>query len=142
MVCPSCLTTNIRLQRVKTAGRLISIHACSNYKEQKLALYVQDHCQYRPAVISITGFRPHSKTIHFAPLFFTLKKFALGRDRPDFLTIGLNKDNHTVHGPTHLQEGGALPGSTPKRFPRPPLRSGYLIADWLVGRGHWTLPHP
>jgi hypothetical protein len=86
------------------------------------ALYAQDYRQYPPVVTSAIGFRQHGKTVYFASLFYTLKKLSLARDWPDFFTMGLDEDSlDTVYGNAHLLEGGALPDSTPKNFPRPTM---------------------
>jgi hypothetical protein len=121
MLCPFCLA-DVKFKQVKPSGRLTSIYVCSDCNEQTPALYVQDYRKYRPVVISATGFRQHGKTVYFAALFYTLKKLTLARDWPDFFTMGLNEDSlDTVYGNARLLEGGALPDSTPKNFPRPTM---------------------
>ncbi|NJN98061.1 MAG: hypothetical protein HC875_30265 [Anaerolineales bacterium] len=121
MLCPFCLS-DVKFKQTKPNGSLASIYLCSDCKEPAPALYVQDYRQYPPVVISATGFRQHGKTVYFAALFYTLKKLSLARDWPDFFTMGLNEDSlDTVYGNVRLLEGGALPDSTPKNFPRPTM---------------------
>jgi hypothetical protein len=121
MLCPFCLA-DVKFKPKKLSGSPASIYLCSDCKEQAPALYVQDYPKYRPVVVSATGFRQHGKTVYFAALFYTLKKLTLARDWPDFFTMGLNEDSlDTVYGNARLLEGGALPDSTPKNFPRPTM---------------------
>jgi hypothetical protein len=121
MLCPFCLA-DVKFKSKKLAGNPASIYLCPECNEQAPALYVQDYRQYPPVVVSATGFRQHGKTVYFAALFYTLKKLSLARDWPNFFTMGLNEDSlDTVYGNARLLEGGALPDSTPKNFPRPTM---------------------
>jgi hypothetical protein len=121
MLCPFCLA-DIKFKTKKLSSSPASIYVCTDCNEQAPALYVQDYRKYRPVVVSATGFRQHGKTVYFAALFYTLKKLTLARDWPDFFTMGLNEDSlDTVYGNARLLEGGALPDSTPKNFPRPTM---------------------
>ncbi|MFN8454382.1 MAG: hypothetical protein U0401_06880 [Anaerolineae bacterium] len=121
MLCPFCLA-EVKFKTKKLANHPASIYLCPECNEQVPALYKQDYGQYPPVVVSATGFRQHGKTVYFAALFYTLKKLSLARDWPDFFTMGLNEDSlDTVYGNARLLEGGALPDSTPKNFPRPTM---------------------
>ncbi len=121
MLCPFCLA-DVRFKREKLTSHPASIYLCPNCREQIPALYAQDHRRYPPVVISATGFRQHGKTVYFAALFYTLKKLTLARDWPEFFTMGLNEDSlDTVYGNARMLEGGVLPDSTPKNFPRPTM---------------------
>ncbi len=121
MLCPFCLA-DVRLKQEKVTGHLASIYLCPNCNEQVPALYAQDYRKYPPVVISAVGFRQHGKTVYFASLFYTLKKLTLARDWPEFFTMGLDEDSlDTVYGNARMLEGGVLPDSTPKNFPRPTM---------------------
>lgn len=121
MLCPFCLA-DVKFKLEKAAGNLAFIYLCPNCNEQVPALYSQDYRKYRPVVVSAIGFRQHGKTVYFASLFYTLKKLTLARDWPDFFTMGLDEDSlDTVYGNARMLEGGRLPDSTPKNFPRPTM---------------------
>ncbi|MBN1993202.1 MAG: hypothetical protein JW953_10900 [Anaerolineae bacterium] len=121
MLCPFCLA-DVKFKRQKLTGQPASIYLCPNCNEQVPALYAQDYRQYLPVIISAVGFRQHGKTVYFASLFYTLKKLTLARDWPEFFTMGLNEDSlDTVYDNARMLEGGALPDSTPKNFPRPTM---------------------
>jgi hypothetical protein len=121
MLGPFCLA-DVKFKPKRLSGSPASLYLCSDCKEQAPALYVQDYPKYRPVVVSAVGFRQHGKTVYFAALFYTLKKLTLARDWPDFFTMGLNEDSlDTVYGNARPLEGGALPDSTPKNFPRPTM---------------------
>ncbi len=122
MLCPFCLADVRKFQQKKLSRGLASAYLCPNCNEQAPALYVQDNRKYPPVVISAVGFRQHGKTVYFASLFYTLKKLTLARDWPEFFTMGLNEDSlDTVYGNVKMLEGGVLPDSTPKNFPRPTM---------------------
>ena len=121
MLCPFCLTP-VSFKQAKPAGLPAFIYLCPNCNEQVPALYAQDYRRYPPVVTSAVGFRQHGKTVYFAALFYTLKKLTLARDWPEFFTMSLNEDSlDTIYGNARLLEGGALPDSTPKNFPRPTM---------------------
>jgi hypothetical protein len=121
MLCPFCLA-DVRFRKKKLPHTPASIFLCPECNEQVPALYAQDYRKYPPVVISATGFRQHGKTVYFAALFYTLKKLTLARDWPEFFTMGLDEDSlDTVYGNARMLEGGVLPDSTPKNFPRPTM---------------------
>lgn len=121
MLCPFCLA-DTKFKKQKLANSLASAYVCPDCNEQVPALYAQDYRKYPPVVTSAIGFRQHGKTVYFASLFYTLKTLTLARDWPDFFTMGLNEDSlDTVYGNARLLQGGALPDSTPKNFPRPTM---------------------
>lgn len=121
MLCPFCLA-DVKFKQAKLTRNPASIYLCPDCNEQAPALYIQDYRKYPPVILSATGFRQHGKTVYFAALFYTLKRLTLARDWPDFFTMGLNEDSlDTVYGNARLLEGGALPDSTPKNFPRPTM---------------------
>lgn len=121
MLCPFCLADE-RIKQQKLPNSLASAYICPNCNEQAPALYAQDNKKYPPVVISAIGFRQHGKTVYFASLFYTLKKLTLARDWPEFFTMSLNEDSlDTVYGNVRMLEGGTLPDSTPKNFPRPTM---------------------
>jgi hypothetical protein len=121
MLCPFCLA-DVRFKRQRLAANQNSVYLCPACSEQSPALYAQDYRKYPPVVVSAVGFRQHGKTVYFSSLFYTLKKLTLARDWPEFFTMGLDEDSlDTVYGNARLLEGGALPDSTPKNFPRPTL---------------------
>jgi hypothetical protein len=121
MLCPFCLA-DVRFKREKLTSNPASIYLCPHCNEQAPALYAQDYRKYPPMVVSAIGFRQHGKTVYFASLFYTLKKLTLARDWPEFFTMGLDEDSlDTVYGNARMLEGGALPDSTPKNFPRPTM---------------------
>lgn len=122
MLCPFCLADINKFKQHKLPNSLASAYLCPECNEQVPALYAQDYRRYPPVVTSAIGFRQHGKTVYFASLFYTLKKLSLARDWPDFFTMGLDEDSlDTVYGNARLLEGGALPDSTPKNFPRPTM---------------------
>lgn len=121
MLCPFCLA-DVKFKREKLPNSLAMAYLCPECNEQVPALYAQDYRQYPPVVTSAIGFRQHGKTVYFASLFYTLKKLTLARDWADFFTMGLNEDSlDTVYGNARLLQGGDLPDSTPKNFPRPTM---------------------
>ena len=122
MLCPFCLADVKKFKQQKLANNLASAYLCPDCNEQVPALYAQDYRKYPPVITSAIGFRQHGKTVYFASLFYTLKKLTLARDWPDFFTMGLDEDSlDIVYGNARLLEGGALPDSTPKNFPRPTM---------------------
>jgi len=121
MLCSFCLS-DVKFKKKKLANNPASVYLCPNCNEQVPALYAQDYKRYPPVVTSAVGFRQHGKTVYFASLFYTLKKLTLARDWPDFFTMGLDEESlDTVYGNARMLEGGALPDSTPKNFPRPTM---------------------
>jgi hypothetical protein len=121
MLCPFCLD-DVKFKHQKTGNNLAFIYLCPNCNEQVPALYSQDYPKYPPVVVSAVGFRQHGKTVYFATLFYTLKKLTLARDWPEFFTMGLDEESlDTVYSNARMLEGGALPDSTPKNFPRPTM---------------------
>lgn len=121
MLCPFCLD-DVKFKLEKQGNSRTAMYVCPNCNEQVPALYAQDYRKYPPVVISAIGFRQHGKTVYFASLFYTLKKLTLARDWPDFFTMSLNEDSlDTVYGNVRMLEGGVLPDSTPKNFPRPTM---------------------
>ncbi len=121
MLCSFCLA-DVKFKKKRLANNPASVYVCPNCNEHVPALYAQDYKKYPPVVISAVGFRQHGKTVYFASLFYTLKKLTLARDWPDFFTMGLDEDSlDTVYGNARMLEGGALPDSTPKNFPRPTM---------------------
>jgi hypothetical protein len=121
MLCPFCLD-DVKFKLEKQGHSLAAMYVCPNCNEQVPALYAQDYRKYPPVVISAIGFRQHGKTVYFASLFYTLKKLTLARDWPEFFTMSLNEDSlDTVYGNVRMLEGGVLPDSTPKNFPRPTM---------------------
>lgn len=121
MLCPFCLA-DVKFKQAKSARNPAIVYLCPDCNEQAPALYIQDYRKYPPVIISATGFRQHGKTVYFAALFYTLKRLTLARDWPEFFTMSLNEDSlDTVYGNARLLEGGALPDSTPKNFPRPTM---------------------
>jgi hypothetical protein len=119
MLCPFCLAEVAFTQtRVKTG----MAHVCPTCQEYVPALYVGDYAKFPPVVMSAVGYRQHGKTVYFASLFYTLKRLKVATHWPKFLTMSLNEDSlDTVYGNAALLEGGRLPHSTPKNFPRPTL---------------------
>ncbi len=121
MLCPFCLA-DVKFKQQKLANNLALAYVCPDCTSQIPALYAQDYRKYPPVITSAVGFRQHGKTVYFAALFYTLKKLTLARDWADFFTMGLDEDSlDTVYGNARLLEGGALPDSTPKNFPRPTM---------------------
>jgi hypothetical protein len=122
MLCPFCLADVNKFKQARLTNNLASAYLCPDCNEQVPALYAQDYRKYPPVITSAVGFRQHGKTVYFAALFYTLKKLTLARDWPDFFTMGLDEDSlDIVYGNARLLEGGALPDSTPKNFPRPTM---------------------
>jgi len=119
MLCPFCLgVVKFAQTRVKNQPA----YSCPDCQEIAPALYVQDYARYPPVVMSAVGYRQHGKTVYFSSLFYTLKRLKVASHWPRFLAMGLS-DNclDTVYGNVALLEGGRLPNSTPKNFPRPTL---------------------
>jgi len=137
MLCPFCLAdTKFKPERIP--DRLAPVYLCAQCREQAPALYVQDYRRYPPVVTSAVGFRQHGKTVYFAALFYTLKKLGLPNLWPTFFTMALNEDSlNTVYENVRMLEGGLLPNSTPKNFPRPTMLRVEDIP--LLRRPDWTL---
>ncbi len=121
MLCPFCLA-EVKLNAEKVAGRMTPVYLCPECNEQVPALYTQGYRNYPPVVVSAIGFRQHGKTVYFSSLFYALKKLPLADYWPTFYTMALNEDSlDTVYGNVRMLEGGELPYSTPKNFPRPTM---------------------
>lgn len=121
MLCPFCLG-RVRVKKEQVAGTRWFAHLCPDCHENLPALYTLGYHQYPPVVLSTVGFRQHGKTVFFASLFYALKKLKLAVHWPRFYTMGLNEDSlNTVYENVALLEGGELPASTPKIFPRPTM---------------------
>jgi hypothetical protein len=121
VLCPFCLA-NVTFRQEQGTGRSTSFHLCPDCKEQVPALYMKNYRRYPPVVVSAIGFRGHGKTVYFATFFYALKKLSLAHHWPGFFPMCLNEESlDTVYDNVSMLEGGALPDSTPKNFPRPTM---------------------
>lgn len=121
MLCPFCLAA-VTFSQERPRNSPVPVQRCPQCKEQVPALYANDYQKFPPVVTSAIGFRQHGKTIYFASLFYALKKLQLATHWRNFFTMGLNEDSlDTVQSNVALLEGGNLPYSTPKNFPRPTM---------------------
>lgn len=121
MLCPFCLS-HVQFAQTTASGPKKSIYQCPECKEETPRSYVEKYGSHPPVVVSAVGFREHGKTVYFAALFYALKKLRLAHHWPKFFTMALNEESlNTVNENMALLEGGELPDSTPKNFPRPTM---------------------
>jgi hypothetical protein len=119
MLCPFHLE-DVGFKQSLAEGRHAPTYQCPTCGEMVPILYVQDYGRYPPIVVSAIGFRGHGKTVYFAALFYALKKLRLSRHWSRFFTMSLDEDSlDTVYHNVEMLEGGVLPDSTLKNFPRP-----------------------
>ncbi len=121
MLCPVCLGDH-RFRADRAAASAGGAFRCPELGDAIPPRYVWDYRKAPPVVVSAIGFRGHGKTVYFASLLHALERLATMGYWPGFYTMSLDDESvRTVRENVALLEGGRLPYSTPKNFPRPTL---------------------
>lgn len=121
MLCPICLGDH-RFRFARDAAASQAPYRCEELGDAVPPKYVREYRQAPPIVLSAIGFRGHGKTVYFASLLHSLERLAALGTWPGFYTMSLDDESvRTVRENVALLEGGRLPYSTPKNFPRPTL---------------------